>query len=221
MKWENIICPMYAAFPLLVDFHPIWATQVFTFGDGKTNPAKTYLQLQLQVLTVCSQKHGRRCADVVEKTQQPFEMLDQLLCRVMLYRLSDNRHLFAIIPHQLIFDGWSFDIFLSELEAYYTAAIDGHAATLEPLSLQFLDFADWSAKRAPNSEALSFHRRTLDVALDENLPFNPKAAKGACQRLCLELDRADLSNLEAFCETYGLRIHEVLIAALCQSWRLD
>lgn len=157
-------------------------------------------------------------ADVVDKASTPFQMFNQLLCRAMLYRLSANRHLFAIIPHQLIFDGWSFDIFLREVEASYAAAKEGHAAALEPLTVQYRDFTQWLTERTPDSNVLSFHKRALDAPPDDRLPFNPAANKGHCQRSATMLDETVLNSVESFCERHHLRIHEVLLAALCQAY---
>lgn len=156
-------------------------------------------------------------ADVSEKSQLAFDMIEHLLCRVMLYKIGDNKHLLAIVPHQLIFDGWSFDIFLGELEAYYTSAKAGHAASLEPLALQYRDFADWSSKRAINHDVLNYHERASQGIQDKPLPFDPNAAKAACKRLSFELNKLSLNKLEAFCATHNLRIHEVIFAALCQA----
>ncbi len=157
-------------------------------------------------------------ADVADKNRIPFQILDHLLCRVMLYRIGDNRHLFAIIPHQLIFDGWSFDIFLREVEACYSAAKEGHAAALEPLAVQYRDFTQWLSERVPDYKILGYHKRTLDASPDAKLPFNPAANKGICRRSATVLDETGLKNIESFCDAHNLRIHEVLLAALCRSF---
>ncbi len=144
----------------------------------------------------------------------PFTVVDQPLCRISLYRLEEQKHLLVAVPHQLIFDGWSFDIFLTELEKYYAGYTRGQATDLSKPAFEFRDYAHWYRHRLTDEAALSYHRQSL-----ENLPEIPKnqintsAEKAECARREFPFDKAALVALEHFCERFHLRLHEVLFSA--------
>ncbi|MDX1694692.1 MAG: amino acid adenylation domain-containing protein [Ketobacteraceae bacterium] len=150
--------------------------------------------------------------------QAPFSVLEQALCRAELYRLSENEHLFVLTPHQLVFDGWSFDIFLSELETYYEAYASDKASDLGKLAFEFRDYTHWHRHKAVDKEALAFHRRSLEQAQEQSpASIQASSEKGQCMRKECGFSEAELHQVEAFCETYQLRLHEVLFAAFIES----
>ncbi|MBC8440662.1 MAG: amino acid adenylation domain-containing protein [Deltaproteobacteria bacterium] len=156
--------------------------------------------------------------DAKHMVEQPFKIIGHLLCRSRLYKINETSHLFVFIPHQLIFDGWSFDIFLKELEAFYDAAMDNRAATLESFPFQFRDYTDWSSKNQPEKSNLNFHRRVLNVPSYDDIPFSIHKPRGTCSSQKIMLDLKYLKKVEAFCEKYQFRIYEVLLTALAKSY---
>lgn len=144
----------------------------------------------------------------------PFEILDNSLCRIKIYKLAQDQHLLLLVPHQLIFDGWSFDIFLSELEKYYEAFSANKASDLRKLRYEFRDYTHWYRQKPTNSDHLQFHQRSLEetAKVDFNL-INTNAAQGSCERHSIEFDQQDLTKLEAFCSRHHMRLHEVLFSA--------
>ena len=157
-------------------------------------------------------------SDATRRADEPFAVIDRLLCRVLLYKIDRHRHLLVLIPHQLIFDGWSFDIFLSELEAYYEAALQDRAVTLDPLPFHFRDFAEWSRLRMPAGEDVNHHRNVLQAISEIKYTLvNFDSAKGQCHRKTLKLNKASLAGLEAFCKSHRVRLHEVLLTAIVKA----
>ncbi|HEV7518440.1 MAG TPA: amino acid adenylation domain-containing protein, partial [Thermoanaerobaculia bacterium] len=66
--------------------------------------------------------------------------------RSTLLRLSPERHLALLTLHHIVADGWSMDVFVRELAAFYGAALAGRPAwppMLAPLPIQYADFAVW------------------------------------------------------------------------------
>jgi hypothetical protein len=85
---------------------------------------------------------------VARETRHPFE-LDRLpLVRWTLLRMEDDRWRLVHVEHHLIHDGWSFQRFLDELLALYTAFAAGRPSPPEPLPLQFADWAHWQRAQA-------------------------------------------------------------------------
>ncbi len=147
----------------------------------------------------------------------PFDMVDASLCRIALYKISETQHFLTLTTHQLIFDGWSFDIFLGELESYYLAALEDRAARLALLPVQYRDYSHWSATEPVDEQALAFHSRTLDSASPESSLVNWDRNKGEYQRRTLHFDSDILATLETFCEQQKVRIHEVLLSLFAWS----
>ncbi len=80
-----------------------------------------------------------------EAAQQIFDLEQGPLLRANLYQLTDTEHILLINFHHIITDGWSMDIWWSELNIHYQAAINSESIGLPalPLQLQYVDFAQW------------------------------------------------------------------------------
>jgi amino acid adenylation domain-containing protein len=154
--------------------------------------------------------------DVTEIAGKSLSVIDTQLCHVWLYTLAPTRHVLALLPHQLIFDGWSFDIFLKELEILYTNTLQGNAAALDLLPIQFRDFADWSASRQPDKDILQYHNEAFQRSFEGSYPFKVDAPKGKCLRQVVKLSQDNLKAIESFCEKHKLRLHEVIFSALAK-----
>jgi amino acid adenylation domain-containing protein/non-ribosomal peptide synthase protein (TIGR01720 family) len=69
------------------------------------------------------------------------------------FKLSDQEHIFTHVEHHMAHDGWSFNVFLSELVALYEAFLADKPSPLPELSYQFADFASWQREWAKTAEA--------------------------------------------------------------------
>ncbi len=115
-------------------------------GDGEPAPAETL------------------DAAMVEIAERPFDLASGSLFRAALFRLGDAEHVFLIVPHHTVFDGWSRRLIMAELVELYAAGCERREAALAPLSLQYADFAEWqrSTLDAERRELLcSFWRESL------------------------------------------------------------
>jgi len=63
------------------------------------------------------------------------------LMRAHLLHLHDSEWVFIYTVHHIVFDGWSRGVFNAELNALYEALCEGRPEALEPLPLQYADFA--------------------------------------------------------------------------------
>ncbi|MGA8165447.1 MAG: condensation domain-containing protein, partial [Waddliaceae bacterium] len=72
-----------------------------------------------------------------------FDLSEEIPTRMRLFHTSDGCRFLCIVIHHIAFDGWSLDVFLKELEAYY--AFYAGATTIQPHEpkLQYKDFAHW------------------------------------------------------------------------------
>lgn len=156
-----------------------------------------------------------------------FRVLDQPLFRSTLFLLGESRYLYAFVPHQLIFDGWSFDIFLKELETAYLVQSNVERETPNKLAFEFRDFAEWSVSKGAVSEDIDYHKARLSKLLDSTKHANSDSdyhhdsaiggADGQCRRETLAFSESVLAGVESSAQKLGLRLHELLFCLLSET----
>lgn len=112
----------------------------------------------------------------------PFDLERGPLIRCALYRLSESTQATpataAILCfHHIIFDGWSFTVFLREFTAIYSALRAGRDPALPALAIHYTDYSVWHAERMAGAEAAA------------DLAFWREHLRGAPLRLELPTDR--------------------------------
>ncbi|MDJ0728707.1 MAG: amino acid adenylation domain-containing protein [Crocosphaera sp.] len=75
--------------------------------------------------------------------QESFNLNTGPLFKTKLLQLKDEQFILLINMHHITSDGWSMGIFMRELRHAYLAFSQGQKPTLEPLSIQYSDFANW------------------------------------------------------------------------------
>ena len=77
----------------------------------------------------------------------PFKLPTDALIRFVLIEIADDEHVLVIAAHHIVFDGWSVQLLMSEVETAYRAERSGVAAVFEPLPVQYGDYAAWERAR--------------------------------------------------------------------------
>lgn len=75
--------------------------------------------------------------------QNPFDLENGPLVRFHLFRLNDQVHIFLLVFHHIVFDGWSAGIVLDELATCYDAYGRDQEPELPDMPIQYADFAIW------------------------------------------------------------------------------
>jgi hypothetical protein len=78
-----------------------------------------------------------------EEGRVPFKITRTPLLRTLLFKISKSEHLFLLVIHHIVSDGWSLGIFIKEMAASYEAMIEGRANKVEDLPIQYADYAAW------------------------------------------------------------------------------
>jgi amino acid adenylation domain-containing protein len=109
----------------------------------------------------------RIAADVaVKDEEQPFDLASDALVRVHLIALNDTTHWLVLTMHHVVSDGWSIDVLLDELAAFYRAYANGETVALAPLPVQYADFSLWQRRWLDAGEAgrqLQFWREQVNA----------------------------------------------------------
>lgn len=111
-----------------------------------------------------------------ELIAEPFDLAEPPLFRVRLFRLDVDEHVFFFMAHHVIWDGWSFDLLYEEMSALYAAFCADQPAPLEPLAIEYGDFAAWHAQWMHGDELARqlahWHQRLAGVLEPLELPVD-------------------------------------------------
>lgn len=124
---------------------------------------------------------ARDPGDMLEESRaellEPFDLAAGPLVRGRLLQLSADEHVLLITMHHIVSDGWSLDIQTRELAALYTAYCTGTPDGLQPLSIQYADYAHWQ------------HATAASPLLQQQVEYWHEHLQGAPTLLELPTDR--------------------------------
>lgn len=128
--------------------------------------------------------------DLAEK---PFDMERGPLLHMRLTRLATEDYLLTMAVHHITCDGWSLGVIARELPVHYAAARLGRETDLQPLAIQYADFAVWQRSDAQADRferQVAFWREYLaglrPIELTPDLPRPPiRTGDGDALRLRL------------------------------------
>jgi amino acid adenylation domain-containing protein len=83
-------------------------------------------------------------ANIRREINQPLDIKEGPLFKVLLHKMGDDQYVFTIIKHHIIGDGWSTGIMLEDLSKMYNAYIKGEEIVLDKAS-QISDYASSQA----------------------------------------------------------------------------
>ena len=156
----------------------------------------------------------------IQEAEQPFDLEQGPLMRVKLLRLAEEEYWLLRIVNHIVFDGWSYKIFMRELAVLYEAYSTGNTSPLSEFPIQFADFAQsqrqWLQGEVLESrlnywqEQLSGSITALELPIDRPRPTLP-TYKSATQVLALSKHLTE--ELKAVSHQEGVSLFPTLLAA--------
>jgi non-ribosomal peptide synthetase component F len=151
---------------------------------------------------------------------RPFDLAAPPLFRALLIQVGAAEHRFYTMQHVLIWDGWSFDLFLADLAAAYTGRRAGHAPAWEPLPISYADYAIWQQEQL-QSAAMESRRGWWDAHLAGELPVvelptdrpRPAQSSYAGDRITMRLTGADVEAVRRAAQREGVTLFQYLFTA--------
>ncbi|HEX6290357.1 MAG TPA: MupA/Atu3671 family FMN-dependent luciferase-like monooxygenase, partial [Herpetosiphonaceae bacterium] len=210
-----------SALNALVARHAALRTRIVHQDDRLVQEVVPTLTIELPVTDI------RTLADEDKLTQadawcyaearQVFALDHAPLIRGRLLRLADERWIFLLVVHHLIFDGWSLAVALRELSALYA---EGDNARLAPLPLQYADYARWERsylQTERTEQLLRYWLSQLDgapltVALPADRP-RPEHVSSRGGAHTFHLSRQEVLALEQIAHQCGTTLYSVLLSA--------
>ncbi|MFT0517014.1 amino acid adenylation domain-containing protein [Pseudomonas faucium] len=216
---------LHQALQALVQRHEVLRSAVDCDDEGEPllliHPA---LGIELPCEDLTSLGGGEQQLRVLEaqlaNVRQPIALHQAPLLRARLLRLSGEAHVLLLNMHHIISDGWSMALMVNELIASYSAFAQGQAPALEPLALQYSDYAIWQAEceqagllQAP----AQWWRNALQgssgrLALPTDLP-RPAQASQAGENLNFDLPQATVEAVRSRAAQLGVTPYMLLLAA--------
>ena len=150
---------------------------------------------------------------------RPFDLARGPLFRAVLLRLGARDHVLLLSLHHLVADGWSVGVLVREVAEAYRAFSAGRAPRLEPLPVQYADYAAWQRRELTDQAQraqLDWWRARLagapprlELATDRPRPPVQGAAGG---RRALRLDPALAGALRALSRRERTTLYVTLLA---------
>ncbi len=166
---------------------------------------------------------------IAHQACESFDLMRGPLLRMTLLHLSAGEHSLVLTMHHIVSDGWSMQLLIRELTAFYTSFATGQTNPLPQLPLQYADYAvwrqEWLSGRALE-EQLSYWTNQLAnlpalLELPTDRPRPPEqSSKGA--HYAAAIPRALQLELQTMATGVGatsfvalLAAFQVLLARLC------
>ena len=208
----------------VVDRHETLRT-CFGYVDGTpVQLIRPEIKVELPVEDLCGLSEDKQQNIVLtalnQEFQQPFNLSRAPLWRMKLLKLGERDHVFIRTFHHIISDGWSQGVFNTEFMQLYEAFRHGKANPLQPLAVQYADYALWQQQWLTAEkvrEDLEYWKKQL-AAIPEQLEL-PKDRSRQAHRtygadVCsITVPKDNLAALKRLGQGNGATLYMTLLSA--------
>ena len=157
---------------------------------------------------------------ITEQGATPFDLGVAPLFRAALITTAPGEHLLYTVRHGMIWDGWSFDIFITELCELLEARLVGRAPVLPALPITLGDFAAWQQTYLTSPEMdrqvawwrayLGDDLPTLELPTDRP---RPAQATYAGDNVHVTFTADEVERLTTLAHAHGATLYILLLSA--------
>jgi non-ribosomal peptide synthetase component F len=154
------------------------------------------------------------------RNAEPFDLGTGPLFRSTLFQLDDEKFIYHTLRHNLIWDGWSFDVFIGELTRAYAAFAEGKEPALDALPVGYGDYVLWHGERLRSAALLEqqawWRKRLQNAPKDLLLPLDRPRRKTmtyAGSSTSISLPKEEAARLTALAHANGTTLFMALFAA--------
>jgi amino acid adenylation domain-containing protein len=218
------VAALKQSFATIVARHDVLRTTLAFENDQAIQRVASSIPVELGRVDLSDRLPAKRESELLERLQAeadtPFDLTRGPLFRTTLYRLDEREHVLFFMTHHVIWDGWSFDTFMRELDTCYALLSRGHSPDLPPLPIQYADFAEWHSQWLRGDEMAqqaSYWKAKLAGELPPlELPTDyprPAVGTGGGGFEPLRLSADELGALVRVARDCGVTVFMVLFAA--------
>ncbi|MEJ6981954.1 amino acid adenylation domain-containing protein [Pedobacter sp. P351] len=150
--------------------------------------------------------------------QAPFDLSKDFMLRAHLILSGEREYLLVITLHHISSDGWSRSILVKEMVELYASYQKGSIPTLQPLPLQYADYAIWQRSYLQGEvldKKLDYWKKQLDGTATLNLPTDfirpvVQSTKGASAGFKISQDVSEKIN--ELNQSQGTTLYMTLLA---------
>ena len=167
-----------------------------------------------------SQRLKTARSEAVREARHPLNLTKGPLWRAKLLRCSEREHIFVMVLHHIICDGWSIGVLVRELFSGYERFLRGDTSPSPPLPIQYGDYAAWQRQELAGAtlrRQVEVWRKRLEgvgaaqlIPLDKRRPAEP-TFRGA--RVFTHLPPELTESLQQLARREGATLFMVLLAA--------
>lgn len=162
------------------------------------------------------------CRNLVRhEALEPLDLAKPPLWRVRLVKLAEDDRVMLFTIHHIVSDGWSMGVLTREFSEYYAALRQGSPPMVEPLRIQYRDFAAWQNARLQEAEGGRmrdyWHRKLSGDIAPLRLPTDaprPPVKSYAGSGHSAVWSGGDLRRLREFCRRRRVTLYTALATAL-------
>ena len=209
----------------IISRHEVLRTR-FLEIDGKpvqrvaSNGTFKLVEIDLSSLPEASRSEEGDRIGLIE-ARAPFDLGNGPLIRVVLLRHSTSSAIILVTTHQIVSDGWSIGVMAREMGTLYQALEMGAPPSLDPLAIQYGDYAQWQLEwlrqRGIEAETAYWSRQLSGVTPFEVLADRPRPAvpttNGAI--VSIVLPRELTNKMHALSVDSGATLFAAAVATLC------
>ncbi|MBC9908991.1 non-ribosomal peptide synthase/polyketide synthase [Chitinophaga varians] len=214
------VTALESALKTIVDRHEALRT-VFQEEDGAVSqhilPADGW---QLQVVDSTMEADRQQILEeITAACDRPFNLAADYMLRVQLVQLAPREYFLVVVQHHIASDGWSVSILLKELVRLYEAAHRQHPHQLEPLPVQYVDYALWHRHHLQGAvldQQLAYWKTQLEDVATLQLPTDfPRPASQSTRgnTLYYEVDGTLTAGIHQLCRQTGTTLFMTMLAA--------
>ena len=160
--------------------HEILRSTVRLENGQPVQDVEPFANQELTIVDLCGRGNeawteALRLAEREART--PFDLAHGPVIRVKLFQTDEDNHLFTMTLHHIAGDQWSIGVLARELAALYNDLRKGISARLEPLPINYQDYAFWQRRWLLGTEferQMSYWRHQLANLPPLELPTDRK-----------------------------------------------
>lgn len=164
---------------------------------------------------------GRLETLVKQYAEWPFDLQLGPLLKAQLVRIGTDTYLFLLTMHHIISDGWSMEVLVRDVFAFYNANCTGIDASLAPLTIHYKEYTDWQTRQL-TGKALEMHRKYWLGQFESPVParflptdfFRPEHKRYQGALLSRTFPEEQVIQLRDLCRQEGVTSFMALVALL-------
>ncbi len=183
------------------------------------------LTYHLEVKDLSAQSESSREQEMLKLLEEtaatPFDFARAPLFVSFLIRMSKEEHVFFFMPHHMIWDGWSNELFFRELEEHYNARCEGRPPKVSSLPISYGDFAAWHRKWVEGEELqsqaaywreqLKGSTEALELPTDKPRPSTFRYDRG--HYINFAISKEKIVSIELLAKRHNTTLFMVLLSA--------